>query len=199
MSAVDSVYVTIMTMHIVMIAAAANLGWPKWKKCGRPTHSASETLLKSTRPMNHATTVPTTTLIKAAICPTKPRKNRLTTRIVRITNPASAMRPTLPTYLSPCASSPRINVMPAPASDRPMMQITVPATSGGKNRSTMENGLAIIRPKMPEMRIAPYTYGRPLAPPYWLAMMIIGFSTVKVAPATTATARRTAGSSQPTG
>ena len=31
--------------------------------------------------------------------------------------------------------------MSASASDRPMMQMTVPVTSGGKNRSTIENGL----------------------------------------------------------
>ncbi len=29
-----------MTMHIVMIGAAANLGPPKWKMCGAPNQSA---------------------------------------------------------------------------------------------------------------------------------------------------------------
>ncbi len=35
------------------------------------------------------------------------------------------------------------------------MQMTVPATSGGKNRTIIENGLAMISPKMPEISIAP--------------------------------------------
>lgn len=59
--------------------------------------------------------------------------------------------------------------------------MTVPATSGGKNRINIENGFAISRPNTPEQSIAPYTAGSP----YFCAMMIIGLSTVKVAPATT--------------
>ena len=69
----------------------------------------------------------------------------------------------------------------APISDSPMTQMTVPATSGGKNRISIENGLAMSRPNTPEQSIAPYT----AASPYCCAMMIIGLSTVNVAPATT--------------
>src|ERR1700742_1477217 len=62
-----------------------------------------------------------------------------------------------------------------------MTQMTVPDTSGGKNRNSIENGLAISRPNTPAQSSAPYT-----APsPYFWAMMIIGLSTVNVAPATT--------------
>ena len=35
------------------------------------------------------------------------------------------------------------------------MQMTVPATSGGKNRMIIENGLARINPSTPETIIAP--------------------------------------------
>ena len=69
----------------------------------------------------------------------------------------------------------------APISDRPITQMTVPATSGGKNRTIIENGFAMIRPNTPEQSIAPYTAGSP----YFCAMTIIGLSTVNVAPATT--------------
>ncbi len=56
--------------------------------------------------MNDATTVPITMLSSTPICPMKPRKNRLMIRIAAMTSPASAMRPTLPTYLSPLFASP---------------------------------------------------------------------------------------------
>ncbi len=62
-----------------------------------------------------------------------------------------------------------------------MTQMTVPATSGGKNRTSIENGLAMSRPNTPEISSAPYT----AASPYFCATMIIGLSTVNVAPATT--------------
>jgi hypothetical protein len=64
----------------------------------------------------------------------------------------------------------------APISDRPITQMTVPATSGGKKRTSIENGLAMSRPNTPEHSIAPYT----AASPYCYAMMIIGLSTVNV-------------------
>src|SRR5580700_4212604 len=69
----------------------------------------------------------------------------------------------------------------APISDRPITQMTVPATSGGKNRTSIENGLAMSKPNTPEMSIAPYT----AVSPYLSAITIIGLSTVNVAPATT--------------
>ena len=141
-------------MHIVMIAAAANFGCPKWKMFGAPNQSASLTLLKLTRFMNDATIVPITRLSNTAIWLMKPLNTRLISRISRMTRPASAMRPTPP---APPVGSPVISEMSAPASDRPMMQMTVPATSGGKNRTTIENGLAMIRPNTPEISIAPYT------------------------------------------
>jgi len=50
MSAVDSVRVTSMTMHIEMIAAASNFGWPNRKNPLKPTHLAECTLEKSRPP-----------------------------------------------------------------------------------------------------------------------------------------------------
>jgi hypothetical protein len=51
--------------------------------------------------------------------------------------------------------SPAISPTSAPISDSPIIMITVPVTSGGKNRSTIENGFAISSPKIPEMISAP--------------------------------------------
>ena len=51
--------------------------------------------------------------------------------------------------------SPAIRPMSAPISDGPIIRITSPVTSGGKKRSTIENGFATSRPKMPEMMSAP--------------------------------------------
>jgi len=45
--------------------------------------------------------------------------------------------------------------MSAPISESPIMAMTVPVTSGGKNLSTMENGLAMISPNTPEHSSAP--------------------------------------------
>ena len=43
----------------------------------------------------------------------------------------------------------------APIRESPIIRMTVPVTSGGKNRRIIENGLAMSRPKMPEMMSAP--------------------------------------------
>ena len=51
--------------------------------------------------------------------------------------------------------SPAMSPMSAPISDRPIITMTTPVTSGGKKRSTIENGLAISRPKTPETMSAP--------------------------------------------
>jgi hypothetical protein len=77
--------------------------------------------------------------------------------------------------------SPAMRLTSAPISDSPITMMTVPATSGGKNRTIIENGFAMSRPNTPATRSAPYTAGSP----YCCATMIIGLSTVNVAPATT--------------
>ena len=53
----------------------------------------------------------------------------------------------------------------------PLTMMTVPATSGGKNRTIIENGFAMSRPNTPT-RSAPYTAGSP----YCCATKIIGLS-----------------------
>src|SRR3954447_19337123 len=44
---------------------------------------------------------------------------------------------------------PAISPMSAPISDSPIITITVPVTSGGKNRSTIENGFRDQQPEDP--------------------------------------------------
>ena len=46
-----------MTMHIEMIAAASNFGWPNLKNPLKPTHLAECTLEKFSRCIGHATSV----------------------------------------------------------------------------------------------------------------------------------------------
>ena len=154
MSAVDSVNVTTITMHIVMIAAAANFGAPKRKISGPPNQAAWATLLKSVWPMSAATIVPITMLSSTAICETKPRNRRLIRMIDRTTMPASTTCETWATF-APSTTVGAISEISAPPSDRPMMQMTVPATSGGKKRMIIEKGLARISPSTPETIIAP--------------------------------------------
>ena len=85
-----------MTMHIEMIAAISNFGAPKWKKPLKPTHLASCTLEKCSRPIGQATRVPIAIESSTAIWLTKPRNTRVITTMSRITSPASAMCETWP-------------------------------------------------------------------------------------------------------
>ena len=67
---------------------------------------------------------------------------------------------TWPKFLA-AGSSPAIRLTSAPIRDSPMTQMTVPATSGGKNRTSIENGLAMSRPKAPAHSSASYTAASP--------------------------------------
>src|SRR6201996_5629479 len=130
--------------------------------------------------MGQATRVPMTIDSSTAIWLMNPRNTRVMTTMISITSPASAIWEIWPKDFE-VGSSPAIRLTSAPISDSPMTQMTVPATSGGKKRTSIENGLAMSRPNTPETSSAPYTAGSP----YFWAMMIIGLSTVNVAPATT--------------
>ena len=50
---------------------------------------------------------------------------------------------------------PAIRLTSAPISESPMTVMTVPVTSGGKNRRIIENGLAMSSPNTPEMSSDP--------------------------------------------
>ena len=117
--------------------------------------------------------------MSTAVWPMKPWKKREISTISRITTAASTMWETWPALGFICVTtwppwitglpaasstgilgvksplSPAIRPMSAPISDSPIIMITVPVTSGGKNRSTIENGLAISSPNTPEMISAP--------------------------------------------
>ncbi len=70
--------------------------------------------------------------------------------IDRTTMPASTTCETSATFMAPLTTVGAISEMSAPPSDRPMMQMTVPATSGGKKRMIIEKGLARSSPSAPE-------------------------------------------------
>ena len=78
-------------MHIEMIAAAANLGGPKWNGAEMPIQAESATEEKSTRPIGMAMIVPRTIEISTAVWPTKPRNSREIATIMRMTTAASTM------------------------------------------------------------------------------------------------------------
>ena len=62
-----------MTMHIEMIAAASNFGWPKRKPAeSHPVDRATPE--KSTSPIGQAISVPMMIEISTAVWPMKPRK-----------------------------------------------------------------------------------------------------------------------------
>ena len=85
-----------MTMHIEMIAAASNFGWPNRKNPLKPTQAAECVLEKSSRPIGQATSVPIAMESSTAIWLMNPRKHRVITTMSSITRPASAMWETCP-------------------------------------------------------------------------------------------------------
>lgn len=88
MSAVDSVIETTITTHSETIAASWNCGAPKWKGVGKPTTAASATGAKSVTPNGIATSVPATRPSSTAICLTKPRVKRRSSRTISRVAPA---------------------------------------------------------------------------------------------------------------
>ncbi len=88
MSAVDSVIETTITTHSDRIAASWNCGAPKWNGVGKPTTSAWATGLKSVTPNGIATSVPTIRPSRTAICLTKPRVKRRSSRTMSRVVPA---------------------------------------------------------------------------------------------------------------
>lgn len=159
MSAVDSVMETTMTTQSEMIAASANCGGPKWKGVGKPMMSASATGPKSVAPNGIAMTVPMTRPSSTAICLTKPRVKRRSSRTTRRVIPA---RPRLVAEPKSGASGegPWAQPKATGMSETPMRVMTVPVTTGGKNRTSLLKKGAAMKPSTPATMTAPKMIGR---------------------------------------
>src|ERR1700744_1933938 len=78
-------------MHIEMIAAASNLGWPKWNGWEMPNHFADPTPEKLSRCIGQAMKQPRMIEISTAGWPMKPRNTRVMMMIIKMTAAASRM------------------------------------------------------------------------------------------------------------
>src|ERR1700734_305775 len=78
-------------MHIEMIAAASNLGWPKWNGGEMPNHLADPTPEKLSRCIGQAMKQPIMIEISTAVWPMNPEKIRVMRMISKMTAAASTM------------------------------------------------------------------------------------------------------------
>lgn len=134
MSPVVSVMITRATTSMDTTAAASKVGAPKWNGVLMPTQSASPTPSKSVKSSGTAATIPATIPISTAIRLKKGGANRCTARTTTSTPPASARFFGAPNSGEP--APPAAHLPATGSSDTPMIRITVPVTSGGKNRSS---------------------------------------------------------------
>ncbi len=131
MSAEVSTRVTMITMHIEMIAATWKVGMPKWNGVGNATSGPSVTLEKSAMPRNTAMTVPMTIARRIDRREIEALPSLLSsstmTRVIAA-RPMLAMLPKSGAWLLPpiaqrAATGIRV---------RPMVVMTMPVTSGGR-------------------------------------------------------------------
>ena len=78
-------------MHMEMIAAASNLGGPKWNGRAMPNQPEAETDEKSSRCIGQAISVPMMIASRTAVWLKKPRVNRLIATMIKMTTAARMM------------------------------------------------------------------------------------------------------------
>ncbi|MCY1500149.1 hypothetical protein D9M68_341880 [compost metagenome] len=163
MSAEVSTRVTMITISIDRIAAMWNSGMPKCSGVGSATSGPSGTLEKSAMPQNTATTVPITIarrIDRREMLALPSLLSSSTVARVKAARPTLAMLPNSGDWLLPpiaqrAATGIRV---------RPMVVMTMPVTSGGKNLVIRENTGVINRPISEAAITAPSTTGMPPAP-----------------------------------
>ncbi len=148
MSPVVSVMITSATMHIDTMDATSKTGKPKWNGVDTPTQSASPTLVHDVMPIGIATTVPMTMPSRMDTRASAGGANRSISTMRTSTPAASA---TFFIGADP-SSPPPVLTQPAATliSVNPMMVITVPVTSAGKNLRSLANTGASTIMKMPD-------------------------------------------------
>jgi hypothetical protein len=78
-------------MHMEMMAAASNLGWPKWNGGEMPNHFADPTPVNFIRPIGQAMKQPMMIEISTAVWPMNPENIRVMRMIIPMTAAASRM------------------------------------------------------------------------------------------------------------
>ena len=126
--------ITSATMHIDRMALTWKIGKPKWNGVLTPNHACSPTLLKSASPNGIATSVPSTRPSRIDSRANGPGANRSISRMMIKVSAAKARLIGAPKSSDP--APPPAQPAATGISDRPMIKITVPVTSGGKNFSS---------------------------------------------------------------
>ena len=170
MSAVVSVSVTKITISIETMAATWKVGIPKAKGVGTATTGPSRTAEKSATPRTAATRVPATmaSRIDSREMVALPSFERTSTNTkVRAASPTFWADPNV----SADGLPPMAHIAATGSSVSPMVVITTPVTTGGKNRMMVANRGAIANPISEATMTAPNTAGRP-PPPSTIATMV---------------------------
>src|SRR5689334_8358818 len=144
-SAEVSTRVTMITMHIDRIAAKWKVGMPKWNGAGKPNIGPWVTDEKSAMPRNTAMTVPMTIarrIDKREMVALPILLNSNTSTSVIAARPMFAMLPKSGAWLLP----PMAQRAATGISVKPIVVITMPVTSGGKNLVILENTGVISKP-----------------------------------------------------
>ena len=159
MSAVVSVMVTNVTIHIEIMAATSKTGAPNWKTLGIAKNAPVPTLEKSTIPNIAAMIVPTAIAIKIAKRRTKGLRVILSNKI---TPKVANANPTLPgsPHVGAFGLPPIIHRILTGIKDKPIMVMTDPVTTGGKNLNKREKKGEIIKPTTDATITAPNTIGK---------------------------------------
>ncbi|MNF62051.1 hypothetical protein D3C84_437220 [compost metagenome] len=160
MSAEVSTRVTMITMHIEMMAAIWKVGMPKWNGVGNAISGPSPTLEKSAMPRATAISVP---MIMASridrremvALPTLLSSSTMTK--VSAARPILAMLPKSGAWLLP----PMTQRAATGIRVKPMVVITMPVTNGGKKRVMREKTGVINKPIKDAAMTAPSTAGMP--------------------------------------
>ena len=130
-----------MTTIIETIAATPNLGMPKKNGVVTPNQDDSATAEKVANPVAQATSVPATSPIRTATVAMNPRNTRwMTTISASVPRAKARLRQS-----SGCGSAapPTASAAATGSSARPMIVMTDPVTTGGKNRISSPNTGAI--------------------------------------------------------
>ena len=173
MSPVVSVMMTSPTTSIDTTAASGNVGSPKWNGVTTANQPASPTPDQSTLPMGSATRVPSAS-------PSSTERRARAGWANRSTSTTNSSVPAASARSDGAAEGPLFVIQPAATSmsETPMTRMTVPVTSGGKNRSSAEKNGATRIMNSPHAMVAPKT----AVMSYVVPMVIIGPTAANVTP-----------------
>ena len=129
--------ITKVTINMERMAVNSNVGMPKAKKLGNCNHAPSATLEKSPKPIKPAIMLPNTIdsrMDKRRTVALRDKFSKITIAKVISAKLTFSALPQFSVFLLP----PIIQRTATGSKDRPMMVITQPVTTGGKNRIILE-------------------------------------------------------------